>query len=108
SGRDGFAAYARSPQLENARLRLMAIADEVVAALHDQRLVFAYQPIVHAKTREPVHYECLLRMRRTDGTIVSAGQFIPADEQLGLVRLVDRHALEMTIERLKKNPRVSL
>ncbi len=107
-GRDGFAVYAKSPQRETARLRLMAIADEVVAALHDKRLVFAYQPIVSAKTRKPVHHECLLRMLRTDGTVVSAGQFIPAAEQLGLVRLVDRHALEMTVERLHANPDVSL
>ncbi len=108
SGRDGFASYAKSPQLENARLRLMGIADEVVAALHDQRLVFAYQPIVSAQTREAVHHECLLRMRRPDGSIVSAGHFIPAAEQLGLVRLVDRHALEMTIEQLKQHPVISL
>jgi diguanylate cyclase (GGDEF)-like protein len=107
-GRDGFAIYSRSPQRETARLRLMTIADEVVAALHEKRLVFAYQPIVSAKTREPVHYECLLRMLRPDGTVVSAGQFIPAAEQLGLVRLVDRHALEMTIENLHAHPNLSL
>ncbi len=107
-GRDGFAMYAKSPQRESARLRLMTIADEVVAALHDKRLVFAYQPIVSAKTRKAVHHECLLRMLRTDGTVVSAGQFIPAAEQLGLVRLVDRHALEMTIEKLHVNPDASL
>jgi EAL domain-containing protein (putative c-di-GMP-specific phosphodiesterase class I) len=83
-----------------ARVRLMSIADEVVAALKDNRLVFAYQPIVTAKTREATHYECLLRMLRPDGTIATAGQFIPAAEQLGLVRLVDRHALEMTVAQL--------
>jgi diguanylate cyclase (GGDEF)-like protein len=107
-GRDGFALYAKSPQRETARLRLMSIADEVVAALHDKRLVFAYQPIVSARTREAVHHECLLRMIRLDGSVVSAGLFIPAAEQLGLVRLVDRHALEMTIARLHENPNVSL
>ncbi len=108
AGRDGFAVYARSPQLETGRLRLMAIADEVVGALKDGRLVFAYQPIVDAKTRLTAHHECLLRMRREDGTIVAAGQFIPAAEQLGLVRLVDRRALEMTVEKLYENPALSL
>jgi len=108
AGRDGFAVYAKSPQREMARLRLMGIADEVVAALNDDRLVFAYQPIISAKTREPVHHECLLRMIRPDGTVVTAGQFIPAAEQLGLVRLVDRHALEMTVAQLHAHPRVTL
>ncbi len=108
AGRDGYAVHAVSPQRETARMRLMTIADEVVAALHEKRLIFAYQPIIDAKTREPVHYECLLRMARPDGTIVSAGQFIPAAEQLGLVRLVDRHALEMTVAQLRTNPDISL
>ncbi len=108
SGRDGFAAYAKSPQRETARLRLMGIADEVVAALNENRLVFAYQPIIGAKTRLPVHHECLLRMIKPDGAIVTAGMFIPAAEQLGLVRLVDRHALEMTIAKLHENPKASL
>jgi diguanylate cyclase (GGDEF)-like protein len=108
AGRDGFAVYARSPQLETGRLRLMAIADEVVNALKDERLVFAYQPIVDAHTRRAVHHECLLRMRREDGTIVAAGQFIPAAEQLGLVRLVDRRALEMTVARLHAYPDLTL
>jgi EAL domain-containing protein (putative c-di-GMP-specific phosphodiesterase class I) len=108
AGRDGFAVYVKSPQRETARLRLMGIADEVVAALNDNRLVFAYQPIVTAKTRTTTHYECLLRMVRPDGTIAAAGQFIPAAEQLGLVRLVDRHALEMTVAQLYLNPNVTL
>ena len=108
AGRDGFAVYAKSPQLETGRLRLMAIADEVVAALKDGRLVFAYQPIVDAKTRQAVHHECLLRMQREDGTIVAAGQFIPAAEQLGLVQLVDRRALEMTVAQLHAHPHVTL
>ncbi len=108
AGRDGFAVYTRSPQLETGRLRLMAIADDVVAALKDGRLIFAYQPIVDARTRQAVHHECLLRMRREDGTIVTAGQFIPAAEQLGLIQRVDRHALEMTVAQLHAHPNSTL
>jgi len=108
SGRDGFAAYAKSPQREMARLRLMAIADDVVAALNSGKLVFAYQPIVDAQNRAPRHHECLLRMLKPDGSVVPAGQFIPAVEQLGIVRLVDRRALEMTIAKLHAHPDISL
>ncbi|MGD0189949.1 MAG: EAL domain-containing protein [Rhizomicrobium sp.] len=108
AGRDGFSVYAKSPQREMARLRLMSIADEVVAALNDRRLVFAYQPIVSAGTHRPEHHECLLRMKRHDGSIVAAGQFIPAAEQLGIIRLVDRRALEMTIAQLHAHNDISL
>ncbi|HXL98979.1 MAG TPA: GGDEF and EAL domain-containing protein [Rhizomicrobium sp.] len=108
AGRDGFAAYIKSPQRESARLRLMAVADEVVEALNEDRLVFAYQPIVEAKSKKVAHHECLLRMLRRDGMVMTAGHFIPAAEQLGLVRLVDRHALEMTIAQLHDHPHVTL
>ncbi len=108
TGRDGFAIYAKSQQRETARLRLMGIADDVVSALKEKRLVFAYQPIVSAKTRKPVHHECLLRMARANGTVLAAGHFITAAEQLGLVRLLDRHALEMAIARLHASPEITL
>jgi diguanylate cyclase (GGDEF)-like protein len=108
TGRDGFTIYKASRQREGARLRLMGVADEVIAALKEDRLVFAYQPIVEAASRQTVEYECLLRMIRPDGTIAAAGQFIPASEQLGLVRLVDRRALEMTIAALHAHPGITL
>jgi len=106
AGRDGFAAYEKSPLREGARLRLMAIADEVMQALNDDRLRLAYQPIIHAKSRKVFKYESLLRMQRLDGTIATAGQFVPAAEQLGIISLVDRRALEMVVATLKANPEV--
>ena len=53
-------------------------------------------------------YECLLRMERPDGQIISAGEFIAVAEQLGLSRLIDRRTLELSIEILKKNPSIRL
>lgn len=107
-GRDGFCVYHRSELREGARVRLMHVADEVVSALKDNRLVFAYQPIVDAVTRQVVEYECLLRLIRADGSVAPAGHFIPAAEQLGLVRLVDRRALEMAVATLEAHPGVIL
>ncbi len=107
-GRDGFCIYHHSQLREGARLRLMHVADEVVSALKEDRLVFAYQPIIDAVTRHTVEYECLLRMIRPDGTLAPAGHFIPAAEQLGLVRLVDRRALEMAVAALEVHPTVNL
>jgi len=107
-GRDGYSIYAPSPQREKARLRLMSVADEIAAALRDGRLTFSYQPIGSATDRTPVHHECLLRLVRSDGTILQAGQFIPAAEQLGLVRQVDRRALEIAVAELLAFPNISL
>ncbi|MGH6828402.1 MAG: putative bifunctional diguanylate cyclase/phosphodiesterase [Rhizomicrobium sp.] len=102
-GRDGFAIYAQSPQRESARLRQMAIADEVVQALKDKRIRLAYQPIIAADSRKPVHYECLLRLVRPDGDVITAGFFVPAAEQMGIVHLVDRFALETAISTLARH-----
>ncbi|MGQ0741839.1 MAG: putative bifunctional diguanylate cyclase/phosphodiesterase [Alphaproteobacteria bacterium] len=108
TGRNGFVGYSQSPQRESARRRLITIADDVMAALNDHRLVFAYQPIVGARSRLPEHYECLLRLTRKDGTIAAAGEFIPAAETLGLVRLVDRRVLEMAVAQLYSHPEIKL
>jgi diguanylate cyclase (GGDEF)-like protein len=108
TGRDGFVVYEHSAQRESARLRQMAVADEVVAALKDDRLRLAYQPIIQAKSRRISHYESLLRMTRKDGEIVTAGYFVPAAEQLGIVHLIDRFALETVIGRLKAHKKVTL
>jgi diguanylate cyclase (GGDEF)-like protein len=108
NGRDGFAVYQPSPQRESARLRQMQIADEVVQALKDGRLKLAYQPIIQARSRRTSHYECLLRLQKLDGSILTAGHFVPACEQMGIVHLVDRWALEATIATLKAQPCVTL
>jgi diguanylate cyclase (GGDEF)-like protein len=108
TGRDGFVVYEHSAQRESARLRQMTVADEVVAALREGRLKLAYQPIVHAKTRKTMHHEALLRMQRADGEIVTAGYFVPAAEQMGIVHLIDRFALEAVIAKLKAYKNASL
>ena len=108
SGRNGFAVSAKSARRESSRRRLMTIADDVMSALDEHRLIFAYQPIISAKTRLPEHHECLLRMTRKDGTIAAAGEFVPAAETLGMVRLIDRRALEMAVARLYEYPDIKL
>jgi diguanylate cyclase (GGDEF)-like protein len=108
TGRNGFAVFARSEQRESTRRRLITIGDEIMSALRQDRLVFAYQPIVGARSRKPEHYECLLRLNREDGSIAPAGEFIPAAETLGLVRLVDRRALEMAVAQLYAHPDIKL
>jgi len=107
-GRDGFSVYKHSPQRESGRLRQMSIADEIVDALKHSRLKLAYQPIVGAKSRRIAHYECLLRMVKPDGEVVTAGYFIPAAEQMGIVHLVDRFALETVIARLRAHTNITL
>src|SRR5579863_8770625 len=108
NGRDGFAAYQPSPSRETARLRMMQISDEVMHALKENRLKLAYQPIIQARSRKTSHYECLLRMIKPDGSILTAGHFVPAAEQMGIVHLIDRFSLEATVAQLKAHQTITL
>jgi diguanylate cyclase (GGDEF)-like protein len=105
---DCFHAFEPDPARENLRRRNIMIADDVITALEEGRMLLALQPIVSTKTREAVLYECLLRMRQVDGRIVSAGEFIEVAEQLGLTRLIDRRTLELSIAFAKAHPAVHL
>jgi len=66
------------------------------------------QPIVAAGTREVDHYECLLRLRREDGSLMAAGAFIPVVERTSLMRAIDRRALELAIAELHAVPEIKL
>jgi len=85
-------------------LKAKITENDILTALNDRRITLAYQPIIDAKTRDLHHYECLLRLRRNDGEVISAGRFIMAAERLGLVNLLDRRALEIGAKALQDNP----
>jgi diguanylate cyclase (GGDEF)-like protein len=107
-GRGGYAVYVHSHQRESNRRRTVSIGDQILSALADDRVVIAYQPIVEARTGKLDGYECLARILRSDGTLLPAGDFIPVAEQLGLVRLIDRRILDMSLAALRKYPAASL
>lgn len=100
-----------SPDLPDLKPRQKTQAltrDDIIKALNDRRVTLAYQPIVHAQSRKPHHYECLLRLRRDDGEVVSAADFIIAAERLGCVHLLDRRALEIASRTLQSHPDIKL
>lgn len=105
---DCFMGYEPSPNQETVRRRNISVADEVQAALDENRMLLALQPIVSLTTGETKHHECLLRLEKPDGSITSAGEFIPVAEQLGLSRLIDLRTLELATGLLKKHPKLSL
>jgi diguanylate cyclase (GGDEF)-like protein len=103
-----FAAHRPDSVAERARKREQAVANSVLAALEDNRMLLLLQPIVEASSGKPVLYEALLRLRRTDGSLVPAGDFVEEAEKLGLARLIDRRALELAIALMIAHPRLAL
>ena len=88
--------------------RGLAVGAAVEAALRQDRLFFAYQPVVCAATGRVDYFECLLRMRDEEGGIVSGGEFITIIEELGWIGLIDRYVLKKTVHDLAADPEVRL
>ena len=88
--------------------RESTVTGEVIAALEEHRLLLALQPIVAAATGQTACYEALLRLRKIDGTLVAAADFVEEAEQLGLAPLLDKRALDLALELLKTHPRLRL
>src|SRR3546814_11058371 len=80
----------------------------MVQALRDDRIAFAYQPVVLSRTGEVSYYETLVRMVEGQGAVVPASAFVPIAERLGLVREIDRRVLELAVEDLNEAPEVTL
>lgn len=77
-------------------------------ALRDKRVVFAYQPVVRSSDGVVAYHETLLRMTdKADGAFEAAA-LIPAAEQLGHSRRIDRYVLELAIADLERDPEIRL
>jgi len=70
------------PEIANQQGRMRSYwINEVQQALLDQRLIPHYQPIVHIPSGRITRYEALMRMRNSQGELVSPGAFLPIMEQ---------------------------
>ncbi len=76
------------------------MAKEVIGALEEDRFALAFQPIVASSRDLPTHYECLLRMKDSQGELVPAAMFVPVLEKLGLIRDVDGLVLQKAVAEL--------
>ncbi len=67
-------------------------------------LVLAMQPIMSVtNAAESLDFEVLLRLRRDDGTILSAVDFIDAFERSGTIGAIDLWVLSMVLEWIERN-----
>ena len=95
-----FQVYRPNVERDAMRRENVRAADEIVRALNERRILPAFEPVVDARTRAPVFYECLMRIRRADGSLVRAHDVIPVAERLGLVRMLDHRVLELLISEM--------
>jgi diguanylate cyclase (GGDEF)-like protein len=104
AGRGTFRVYAPSVESEARRRENLRQADVIVSALNERRVSMAFQPVVHARTRELAFRECLVRLYDQDGVEIDAMSIIPIAEKLDLVRMIDHRVLELTASELRADP----
>ena len=102
--RGSFEAYRPNIEREAMRRENVRATDEIVAALNERRIFLAYETVVAAADGKPAFYECLMRIRRADGSLIAANEIIPVAERLGLVRLLDFRVLELVVDELIGTP----
>jgi diguanylate cyclase (GGDEF)-like protein len=102
--RGSFQAFRPSIEREAMRRENVRSTDEIVAALNERRIFLAYESVASATDRQPAFYECLMRIRRTDGSLIAAHDIVPVAERLGLVRLLDFRVLELVVDEMIAAP----
>jgi diguanylate cyclase (GGDEF)-like protein len=99
-----FLAYRPNVEREAQRRENVRATDEIVAALNERRIFLAYETVAAAVDRRPAFYECLMRVRRSDGSLLGANDVVPVAERLGFVRLLDHRVLELVVDELVAAP----
>jgi diguanylate cyclase (GGDEF)-like protein len=99
-----FLAYRPNVEREAQRRENVRATDEIVAALNERRIFLAYETVAAAVDRRPAFYECLMRVRRPDGSLLGANDVVPVAERLGFVRLLDHRVLELVVDELVAAP----
>ncbi len=107
-GKSSWSAFSENTDSVSMRRRNSHMSDVILTALNERRVCLAFQPIVSDLRETPKKFECLIRMRSKDGEEISAPEFIPIAEKLGLVHLLDRRVLELATNTLSICPDIHL
>ncbi len=99
NGRSRFHCYSQSLG-RDAEMRMQMLSCLRDAQNHEEFLVY-YQPQICLKSGRCTGFEALLRWRRSDGTIVAAGEFIPYASHGGLLGVLGDTALNIVFAQMR-------
>lgn len=86
----------------------MILASYIQNAFANEKMRLAFQPIIDSRNGEVAYYECLLRIINEDGSVASAGPFIPIAEKLGFIDAIDVMVFKMAVSELVRSPELTL
>ncbi len=102
--RGSFQAYQPNLARVAERQGNMRATDEILSALNERRIFILFEPVVEIGSRRPAFFECLMRIKRPDGSLLAVNEFIPWAERLGLVRLLDHRVLDLVAAEMVASP----
>jgi diguanylate cyclase (GGDEF)-like protein len=96
----GYAIYDHTADSHNADR--LSLATDLRSATERGEIVVHYQPIVDLRTGEIEVMEALLRWDHPTRGLLTAAQFMPLAEQIGIVPRLSEHALVLALQQYKK------
>ena len=93
-----------TPELSSAMLREKHIISKLEKVDRDHGFEVWYQPIYSTKKRTFSSMEALIRLRDTDGSYISPGEFIPIAEKTGLITTITKFVIHEVCRTLRDNP----
>ena len=102
--RGSFQPYVPNLEREAQRRENVRATEEIITALNGRRIFLVYEPVVAIGSRQPAFYECLMRIKRADGSLLAVNEVVPLAERLGLVRMLDHRVLELALAELVAAP----
>ena len=96
--------------MSQKHIREMMMENEFESAIEREEFVIWYQPKYDVKTERIEGAEALVRWKKSDGTMISPGEFIPLFERNGLIVRLDeyvfRKVCQIQRERMERGERV--
>lgn len=102
--RGGFSVIVDQSEADTLILGHDEWRNELLQSIQESRMLLAFQSVVeyHENGMQVVHEEILLRLLDREGTIHSAGYFIPVAASLGLVDTLDHYMVMKVLEHLRE------
>lgn len=76
-------------------------AEDIWHGIAKNEFFLVYQPQYHLRTREMVGCEALMRWRKSDGTMIYPGSFIPLAEKTAIISHLDEVALRLALRQAR-------